>query len=75
MGNTGVKQEWYTTLDGNGGRNDGRWFILGCKEATAIAIPLEPLAQRKLATLSQRRLLHDVSSYRRWKATACLKAP
>ena len=27
-----------------------------------------------LATLSQRRLLQPVSSYRAWKATACLKA-
>ena len=74
MENTGVKQGWYTTLDGNGGRNDGRWIILNCKEATAVAIPLEPLAQRKLATLSQRCLLHTESSYLLWKATACLKA-
>jgi hypothetical protein len=49
-------------------------FILGYKEATAVALPLDSLAERELATLSQRRLLHEVSNYRNWKATACLNA-
>jgi hypothetical protein len=50
------------------------WFILGYREATAVAIPLHSLALRELATLSPRRLLHEVSNYRNWKATACLNA-